>query len=339
MVILIVKHGAIIRKRGSTLVVSKIVKSKDSENEEKSKYETVTVPLIDIEMLVIVGSRVRLSSGVILMLSLAQIPIIVHSRRADSIIYTPFYVRIADVRRRFYKLLENYNWKCAIASAFVRGKIKGMLNIARYFTYKAIEKGNAGKYKEYLDVLKQYDKEVVLELSCVERLEDIRSLESVWSKRLWELIKLFIPKGYEFTGREPKAKDPINSAISFTYAIIYGLCTHALIAAGLDPYAGILHAERAGRTSLTYDFSEMFKPVAIHAVLVSSRIADLNVGRDGYLTSSSLRTVTKILYKTLRRRHRSWRYTVRGEIYAKAWELRQNIEKATKFHPFIYSIK
>jgi len=102
---------------------------------------------------------------------------------------------------------------------------------------------------------------------------------------------------------------------------------------------GIIHSERAGKTSLVYDFSEMFKPIAVHAVVATSRMASLSVDKSGYLTKSSLEAVTRQLYKLLKRKHHKWRYTARGEIYAKAWELRRNIEKGTKFEPFIYTIK
>lgn len=102
---------------------------------------------------------------------------------------------------------------------------------------------------------------------------------------------------------------------------------------------GIIHSERAGKTSLTYDFSEMFKPAAIHAVITTSRRAKIEVAGDEYLTRSSLETLTREIYKVLKRKHRSWKYALRGEIYSKSWELRQNIEKGLPFKPFTYTIK
>ena len=83
----------------------------------------------------------------------------------------------------------------------------------------------------------------------------------------------------------------------------------------------------------------MFKPVAVHAVTIASRIANIDTDRNGYLTRKSLEIITKHLYRLLKRKHKNWKYTVRGEIYNKAWELRQNIEKGTPFKPFIYAIK
>jgi len=207
----------------------------------------------------------------------------------------------------------------------------------RYLTYKDVEKGRDIKW--VLSELDEIEKHMRDEKTSIKNTETLRIYEAKWSKKLWELITQFIPSDYGFTGRDPKSKDPVNSAISYSYAILYGLCTHALIAAGLDPYLGVIHSERAGKTSLVYDFSEMFKPIAIHAVVITSRTTTLNTDTSGYLTKNSLETLTKHLYRILKKRHYKWKYTIRGEIYAKAWELRQNIEKGVKFEPFIYTIK
>ncbi len=332
--ILIVRGFAIIRKRGSTLTVSYPLKT--GEGEEKDRRRIESVPILDLELLVIVGSRVRLSSGTILLLSKVGVPVVFHGRETHVIAVSPIYVRIADVRRNFYRLLEDDNWRLYISRKLIEGKIRGFLNVCRYLTYKESEKDGD---KEGLESLREIENKFYGELRDTTTINDVRKVEAKWSKKLWEYIKDFIPSRYNFTGRDPKSRDPINAATSYSYAIIYGLCTHALIAAGLDPYAGIMHVERAGRTALTYDFSEMFKPVAIHAVTVASRIANLSVSRNGYLNKESLKTVTKILFRNLRRKHSTWRYTVRGYIYGKAWELRINIEKGEKFKPFVYKIK
>ncbi|MCD6509871.1 MAG: CRISPR-associated endonuclease Cas1 [Thermoprotei archaeon] len=339
MVIIIVKRGARISRRGSALCISRPVPIKNGKDETNKKYQFITenIPLIDIEMLVIVGSNVRISSGAMLMLAEANIPIIVHSRRLDATLLTPYNVRIAEVRRRLYRLADNTEWRTHIGRVFIEGKLSGLANVIRYLAYKDIEKGKNVKW--VLEEIDDINKLRRAEASNIKSIKDLRLYEAKWSKKLWELLVTFIPNEYEFTGRDPKSKDPVNSAISYAYAVIYGLCTHALIASGLDPYVGIVHSERAGRTSLTYDFSEMFKPVAIHAVMIASRLARLSIDKYGYLTKRSLETVTRLLYRALRRKHRSWKYSVRGEIYAKAWELRQNIEKGLRFRPFTYAIK
>jgi len=331
--ILVVRGVAKISKRGSTVVVS----TPRKDDRGNTVWETQTIPLLDLELLAVVGSRVRISSGVLVMLSEASVPIVVHSRRSDSILVNPFDVRVAEVRRRLYSISENPVWSVSVAIRFIEGKLYGLINVLRYLTYKEVEKGKDVKW--VLSELDEIEKLMKDEVGSVKNVDALRLYEAKWSKRFWELISMFIPSDYNFTGRDPRSRDPVNSAISYSYAIIYGLCTHALIAAGLDPYVGIIHSERAGKTSLVYDFSEMFKPIAVHATVIASRVASLNIDKNGYLTTNSLEVVTKHLYRLLKRKHWKWKYSARGEIYAKAWELKQNIEKGTKFEPFIYAIK
>ncbi len=332
-VILVVKGVVKISKKGSTIVISI-----PRRNEKKEiLWETQTIPILDLELVVIVGSRARISSGVLLMLSEAGIPVLLHGKMSDSFLMNPYIVKIAETRRRLYNIYENLSWRIAIGKSLIDGKLKGLVNLGRYLAYKDAEKGKDSKY--VLEELTNIEKSKNEEVDDVRSVEELRLYEAKWSKRLWEILTTFIPSEYGFTGRDPKSKDPINSTINYTYAIIYSLCTHALIASGLDPYVGIIHSERAGKTSLTYDFSEMFKPIAIHAVIVASRQLRILTDTHGYLTRESLETVTKQLYRLLKKKHRKWKYSARGEIYAKAWELRQNIERGTPFKPFTYEIK
>jgi CRISPR-associated protein Cas1 len=331
--IVVVKGFAKVSKKGSTIIVSTPRKTSDGG----VVWETRSVPLLDLELVVIVGSRVSLSSGVITSLSEVGVPLLIHSRRADSVLINPFDVRVAEVRRKLYNLIDNPSWRISVGRAFIEGKILGMVSVVRYFTYKATERGEDVKW--VLEEVRTIEENSAVDLRNSRSVDELRLCEAKWSKRLWELLGLYIPKEYEFTGRNPKSRDPINSAINYVYAVLYSLCTHALIASGLDPYVGIVHSERAGKTSLTYDFSEMFKPIAAHVVTVVSRTAKISVDPKGYLNLDSLGVVTRALYKTLKRKQERGQRTLRECIYAKAWELRQSIERAKKFEPFVYRVK
>jgi CRISPR-associated protein Cas1 len=48
--------------------------------------------------------------------------------------------------------------------------------------------------------------------------------------------------------------------LSFLYALVRHDCLAALTTAGLDPFVGFLHAERANRPSLALDLMEEFRP-------------------------------------------------------------------------------
>ncbi len=295
------------------------------------------IPLIDVDMLVIVGSGVSLSSASLLMLARAGVPVLIHDREADCALHSPFMVRIAEVRRRLYAMTLSQRRKLKVARALISGKLWGMTNVARYLVYRAVEKGRAPSIT--LDDLQGALKDALEEVGGVRDVPSLISVEAKWSRRLWEALKGFVPEHYGFRGRNPEARDPVNSSLNYTYAILYALCSHALTAAGLDPYAGLLHSKRAGKPSLALDLSEMFKPAAIHAVISASRSARLEVAEDGYLTKDSLGVVTAALFRNLGRKLPEWEHSVRGYIYAKAWELRLCAERGDDLKPFVYRVK
>ncbi|MEM4139238.1 MAG: CRISPR-associated endonuclease Cas1 [Sulfolobaceae archaeon] len=297
--ILIVKN-ATIKRSGSDLIVS-------WDNTVKH------ISTLDLEMLIVVGNNVNLSSSVINFLSSLNIPVLIHGKKVDTILVTPFVNTISEVRRKFYTLDEGS--QILLAKRFIEGKIKGMLNVARYFSY--------------IDKLEVKNIEIRL------RVNDKKSLileEAELSKEAWEELRKFMPK--TFQGRKPRGDDPINRAIDYAYSIIYTLSTHAVIAAGLDPYAGLLHSNHPGRPSLVYDFSEMFKPVAIHTVIAVSRRSNLSLDNEGYLKKDGLEHITKHLYSILHKRR--GKRSIRGEFYRKANELKKFVLEATDFQPFIY---
>lgn len=67
-----------------------------------------------------------------------------------------------------------------------------------------------------------------------------------------------------FDGRNRRPPmDPVNALLSFGYAMLVGDCVTAILAAGLDPNHGVLHAPRAGRPSLALDLMEEFRPLVV----------------------------------------------------------------------------
>ena len=59
------------------------------------------------------------------------------------------------------------------------------------------------------------------------------------------------------------AVDPGNAILNYAYAVALGNSTRALIALGLDPTFGFLHADKSGRLSLSYDVIEVLRPTGL----------------------------------------------------------------------------
>lgn len=77
--------------------------------------------------------------------------------------------------------------------------------------------------------------------------------------------------------------DPLNTLLSFTYALLVKDLTTTLHSVGLDPYLGFLHRPRFGRPALALDLAEEFRPLIAESVVLQL----LNNGevREGHFTT------------------------------------------------------
>lgn len=302
MSILIIKNAKV-TKKGSDLYIT-------------WKDKSLLVSTLDLDLLVIIGSNVEVDTGALLFLSSLNVPVLIHGKKNDVVLVPPFVNSITEARRKFYTLSDSM--RLILAKRFIQGKIMGMVNVAKYFMYLTKVQVDPVDTKE-VDVAKDID--------------ELRRVEAELSKEAWEQLRKFLPSS--FPGRKPRNDDEVNRAIDYAYSIIYALSTHALIAAGLDPYAGVMHVEQPGRTALTYDFSEMFKPVAIHSVIAVVRRGEVKLDSSGYLSKDSATLITKHLYSLVLKRNGK----IRRAMYRKAYDVREFAVKGVDFEPFVYKPK
>ena len=148
--------------------------------------------------------------------------------------------------------------------------------------------------------------------------------------RLVELLKLnildMLKEEYGFSGRRPRHPDPFNKTLSVMYAVLYSLATKALIAAGLDPTYGFLHRTRYS-TPLTFDYTEMFKPIAVDATISLVNNTGLpELDTDGELARPWVNRAISELYKNLTLKHNKTGKTPYQQIMLKAFCLAKHLE-------------
>ncbi len=308
--ILIVRGHSFVGRKGFMITV----RTKDKEGKER----TESFPIIDIEMVVIVGKGVTVSSAALALLNEQNIPVLFHGADWDFVVIDPNKVGWAEARRKQYNM-TNTELGVVIAKGFIYGKLDGMANVAKNLAYKS--RGKA----ERADLWRIEGRG---ELASCKNLDCVKRVEAEWSSKLWKDIVSFIPG---MRSRMPRGRDPPNRALDYVYALIYSLCTHALVGAGFDPYAGLVHRERSGKRSFVFDFSEMFKPAGIYVVASLVRSQRLELEGD-FLNRESIQKVSQVFYEIFE----SKKYAVRRWIYSKAWELRDSIEKGRKFQSYVF---
>lgn len=105
---------------------------------------------------------------------------------------------------------------------------------------------------------------------CIDDLrERLLSVEGRAAHYYWTALQAIVPQEYAWPGRRGRdAQDAINAALNYGYGILYAQVERALILAGLDPYAGYVHADRPGKPSLVYDFIEPYRVPAVDRVII-----------------------------------------------------------------------
>jgi CRISP-associated protein Cas1 len=143
-----------------------------------------------------------------------------------------------------------------------------------------------GKLKNYRILLNRRQRETPgLDLSVnVTRLENaiapidntkninsLRGLEGAGSAAYFGCFNQLIrTTEFSFNTRVRRPPtDPVNSLLSFGYALLRHDIQGAVNIAGFDPYLGYLHCDRYGRPSLALDLMEEFRPLVVDAVVLS----------------------------------------------------------------------
>ncbi|MEM1704042.1 MAG: CRISPR-associated endonuclease Cas1 [Zestosphaera sp.] len=286
MTILVVEGAAKIYRKEGNIAVS----------DKEGNSAEVSVP--DLELVVVVGERVLVTTSALLTLLSNGVPIVFLSGKLDTygVLYDVVQVGTTNIREVQYRCFSDEPCRTMYAKPLVYSKIKGLYNVLRY------------EYKYYRDLMSNYEDtkikmlEVMDSIEKSHNLEELRKLEAMGSKYFWNTAVNLMPSEYGFTGREPRKGDVINSSIDFLYAVLYGVVTKAIVTTGLDPFYGLVHALKSGRLSLTYDLSEVFKPLAIHAIIQASRKARLRTLRGSrMLTPKTIEVITSHLYSRMSR--------------------------------------
>ena len=100
--------------------------------------------------------------------------------------------------------------------------------------------------------------------------DELMGLEGAASNAYFDCLSKLVPEDVAFHGRSRRPpKDLANAAFSYAYAILLAECTGALLAAGLEPSLGVLHASTDKRPSLSLDLMEEFRPLLVDRTVMA----------------------------------------------------------------------
>ncbi len=151
---------------------------------------------------------------------------------------------IAEVRRAQYALSEQA--ELAIARAIIAAKIRNARTLLG-------RKGVRGT-----EVLK----DLGVKAERARTKDDLRGVEGEAAERYFGRLDETLTEGWTFEKRTKRPpEDHVNSLLSLTYVMTKNEVLSALRQYNLDPFLGVLHADRHGRPSLALDLQEEFRPI------------------------------------------------------------------------------
>ncbi|HOL24567.1 MAG TPA: CRISPR-associated endonuclease Cas1 [Candidatus Hydrothermia bacterium] len=283
--------------------------SKHSERlRVKSEGQIVEeVPLIHLDSVLITSRGVSVSSDVVEICAVRGIDIVYISGNGEVYgrLSGPSLVGTVKTRREQLMALGDERGY-ELGKAFAAGKIQNQKNIIRYFArYRKVVDKELFEFLE--DSRKKLEGHIKSLMDIAGRnVDEIRDLilniEGRSAAIYWEAMRALLRENMEWQGREGRgAKDPINSALNYGYAILYGQVEKAIILAGLDPYAGFVHTDRAGKPSLVLDMIEEFRQQVVDRVIFGmlGKGSEVKVDDEGMLDEKTRKTIAQKLFERL----------------------------------------
>ena len=241
----------------------------------KKNGETVQeIPFFDVEDILFMTKGAVISTDVITECTEhgIQIHFLDYKQQPIASLYSP--TLHATVKTRREQILSLYdNRSVQMVREILTAKITNQYRVLKYYL-KSKNKVD-DEYKKILEISRhilEYAKDIEkIDGSSIDRVRDqFFSVEGRAAKHYWQGVQMLLQKKINFPGREQRGtNDPINMMFNYGYAILGGYVQSAILRAGLEPFAGILHTDRPGKKSLQYDMIEVFRQPVIDRAVIS----------------------------------------------------------------------
>jgi CRISPR-associated protein Cas1 len=226
-----------------------------------------------------------------------------------------------DIQLLQYSAYLNQNRRIYIAKKIIESSLKNILTSLKAYTYTGLD------LDEQINTISAYIEQV----RFAETIQELMGFEGQVRNIYYESWQKILKQQNDFYRR---MKNPpvgtVNSLISFGNSLLYAVCFSEIYRTRLSPFIGFIHEVGDNKHPLTYDLSEIFKPVIVDKVIF--RVINLNIiqpddfkptekglylkdnARKKFVEEFEKRLSTVILHKRINRRL-SFRSLIRMECY------------------------
>lgn len=250
-------------------------------------------PIGRVRSLQVRGRRVRVESEALELCASRDVPVSFVSRKGSpyAIVHNPGSLRVELLTMQLEASRGPLG--AEIGAALAWAKLKNQANFLKYLA-KYRRKVDAAVHRALRVSAREAETEA-RKLRAIEWPDDggddwrghVFAAEGRGAEAYWRAVGRLVTA---FPGRKkPAASDPVNAALNYGYAILYGRIEGAILRAGLHSGIGFLHKPSRGRPALAYDLIEPLRaPVVDRTVLaMATRREPLELDGNSRLTPRS----------------------------------------------------
>lgn len=337
--------------------------SKHSERIQVKQKDKILVemPVMDLDQILLLSGGVSLSSDAIRLCAENGIPITLLTRSGKV------YSRVISaemggtVRTRREQLLAYLDARGVhLAKTFASGKMLNQAILLKYIS-KYRKQTDADVFSQARIAASQIIAltEQVRALTCeqdtvrpngsslsngVAPIDALRpqllNLEGRAAAIYWEAIKKLLIGDFEFQGREGRGStELVNAALNYGYGVLYSQIDQAIVLAGLDPYGGFVHVDRAGKPSLVLDLVEEFRQPVVDRTIFAllNKGVELKQDEQGKFTDKARRLLADKVLERLESEepYEGKRHKLRTIIQMQARHLATFVRGEGKYQSFV----
>lgn len=166
-----------------------------------------------------------------------------------------------ELRMFQYRIAGDTGESLAIARQFIHGKIRNCRTLLR--------RNDSNVPKNILDRLSHLANDAQQANAAQNLLGMEGAAAQAYFSRFNDLLKSDQCE-FQFDNRNKRPpRDPVNSVLSYLYAVLVKELFVTLLSVGFDPYLGFFHRPRYGRPALALDLMEEFRPIVADSVAIT----------------------------------------------------------------------
>ena len=325
-VIYIREQGAVVKKSGERIIVSKGGKN------------LLEMPVFQIENIAIIGN-VQVSTPALHLLMENGVDI-------SYMTWSGKYLgsAAAEASKNIFLRLEQYHFyldeekRLSMAKVITANKIRNQMAIIREHKRKS----DSYDWNSDLQAMEQ----LLLNLKDKKTSNSVLGVEGICSQIYFGAFAHMLNCDFVFTGRNRRPpRDPVNVIISLAYTLLTKEVAGALDAESFEPYLGFLHGIRYGRKSLALDMVEEFRQPVVDRLVILLFNKRMITQADFEFPDEKHVVLTEDGFRKFCREYERWmnglnhfsvESSFRGRIRDQISKLKTAIREGTRYEPYAW---